>query len=213
MIRDRLFDVINHSMTKKGANTLLAKESGIAATSWQNASSGKQRATEEMIEFVSRKWPEYAYWIVTGENPENSKHTTPRVEKLKNTVINFSELLKKEPLDLTDDQAEILKLQRNGRSIDEITRIAIDYALEARDKGWLITKYLKQKEEAIWDRQKYKAEAAKEISSLSVEEYEKRYGEIDEEESEYIVEIRALDEVAAKYGKVLTPSKNEHQKN
>ncbi|WP_308924614.1 hypothetical protein [Janthinobacterium sp. J1-1] len=44
----------------------LEEVSGIAAVSWRKAFTKGQRPTAEMIESVSKVWPEYAFWLVTG---------------------------------------------------------------------------------------------------------------------------------------------------
>ena len=55
----------------------LESESGISMHSWKNALNKKQRATSEMIEFVARKCPQFAFWMVTGESvPAELKHET-----------------------------------------------------------------------------------------------------------------------------------------
>ncbi|MDO8038387.1 hypothetical protein [Janthinobacterium sp. SUN137] len=44
----------------------LEEVSGIAAVSWRKAFTKGQRPTAEMIESVSKVWPEHAFWLVTG---------------------------------------------------------------------------------------------------------------------------------------------------
>lgn len=57
----------------------LEEETGIAATSWQNAAKRKQKPTGQMIEALSRRWPAYAFWLATGLTDPLSGHTTPVV--------------------------------------------------------------------------------------------------------------------------------------
>lgn len=60
----------------------LAAGSGIPATSWQKAYTGKQRPTVEMIEYVARSWPSYAYWLATGVTDARHGHVSCRDGKV-----------------------------------------------------------------------------------------------------------------------------------
>lgn len=78
-IEDRL-----RILVKKVARThCLWKEmevlTGIPASSWVDFNRGKKRATATMIEAVSRKWPEYAFWLATGLTNYGGQHVAPEM--------------------------------------------------------------------------------------------------------------------------------------
>jgi transcriptional regulator with XRE-family HTH domain len=52
----------------------LEERTGLKATSWQNFLNGRQRPTWEMIELVSKTWPQFAFWIATGIHDEEHGH-------------------------------------------------------------------------------------------------------------------------------------------
>lgn len=57
----------------------LEERTGLKATAWQNFWMGRQRPTWEMIELVSRTWPEFAFWLVTGiDDPEHGHQQVSR---------------------------------------------------------------------------------------------------------------------------------------
>ncbi len=55
---------------------------GVSAKIWKNLSQGRQRANEDMIEAIGKKWPQYAYWLVTGKTDEKHGHTSPILERI-----------------------------------------------------------------------------------------------------------------------------------
>lgn len=76
-IRDRLVEFIVH-ITKASTSRYkeMEKHTGIKSEKWQNVAAKKQRVTEEMLEEIGRKWPEYAYWLMTGAT-DYDKHVDP----------------------------------------------------------------------------------------------------------------------------------------
>jgi hypothetical protein len=58
----------------------LEDESGIPAVSWRTAMNGGQRPTAEMLEVVAGKWPEHAYWLLTGCTDNRNGHVSPHHE-------------------------------------------------------------------------------------------------------------------------------------
>lgn len=55
----------------------LEELTGIATHSWQKAYLGKQRPTAEMLEAVSRHWPSYCFWMMTGLTNLEGFHLCP----------------------------------------------------------------------------------------------------------------------------------------
>lgn len=55
----------------------LEKETGISSNNWRNVWKGNQRATVHMLEALGRRWPQYAFWLITGITDEENGHTAP----------------------------------------------------------------------------------------------------------------------------------------
>lgn len=77
-IIDRVIDVIRSSVDDRRRLKELEEETGIPSGSWKNVWSRKQRPTAHMIEAIARRWPQYAFWLVTGITDETNGHTAPR---------------------------------------------------------------------------------------------------------------------------------------
>lgn len=82
-MRDRILQVIEHETESHRKYRQFEELTGISATKWQNLGQGKQRANEEMIEAVGKRWPQYAYWLVTGKTDEEHGHTSPVLERIR----------------------------------------------------------------------------------------------------------------------------------
>lgn len=90
-LEDRLFEIVKAHIKKK-TYEMLGEASGISAASWKNVDYGKQRATSEMIHFVARQWPEYAFWMVYGESaPLGLKHEIMTTLRKKINLNDLSE--------------------------------------------------------------------------------------------------------------------------
>ena len=55
----------------------LEEETGIPSGNWKNVWNGNQRPTAHMIEALARRWPQYAFWLVSGITDEAFGHTAP----------------------------------------------------------------------------------------------------------------------------------------
>lgn len=76
-IIDRVVDIIRTSVSERRRLKELEEETGIPSGSWKNVWSRKQRPTAHMIEAIARRWPHYAFWLVTGITDEANGHTAP----------------------------------------------------------------------------------------------------------------------------------------
>lgn len=63
--------------------TQAAELTGISKFTWANIELGKQQPNGEHIEAIAKKWPEFAYWLVTGETDEAHGHTSPILERMR----------------------------------------------------------------------------------------------------------------------------------
>lgn len=143
MIRDRLLEAIYQELPKKGAIATLSKESKIPSTSWQNVASGRQRATEEMIEFVCRKWPRYINYIAAGLE-ENEDQTTPERERIEKLDLNIENLYKKEPIDWSKDEAIWVKQTEELQLSNFVSKEykGLHLLLKCRDEKKLLAKFI-----------------------------------------------------------------------
>ncbi len=57
------------------ANALGVSLSLIKSVEWK-----RQRPTAELIEAICRTWPQFAYWLVTGDSEPNHEHISPQIE-------------------------------------------------------------------------------------------------------------------------------------
>lgn len=149
MIRDRIFEVIYHCLAKRGAIGQLAEESGIASTSWQNVASKKQRVTEEMIEFVCRKWPNYAFYIATGLTALGIEfHTSPEWEQLTQMEFDLYDVLRKEPIDWSAEEKKWITYKFDDATfidfLEKKSQHAALLAIESREKKQLIQSVIAQ---------------------------------------------------------------------
>lgn len=63
--------------------TQAAEQTGISKFTWANIELGKQQPNGEHIEAIAKRWPQFAYWLVTGKTDEEHGHTSPILERLR----------------------------------------------------------------------------------------------------------------------------------
>jgi hypothetical protein len=142
-MNERIFDVIKQELSKKKLFEQLAMHSGISAASWKSAAYNKQRPTIEMIEWVCKQWPMYAYYITTGEVPtESVEHTSPALERKKNNPIEISELLAQDADKWSAEEtiAILRKLSKGEFSQEEA--LIIQLKLDAKEAGLSFNSYI-----------------------------------------------------------------------
>lgn len=76
-LRDRLNAITAYHLGGRGRFRQLAESSGISLDSWKNTWHNKQRPTIEMVQFVARTWPQYAFWLATGITDIRHGHQAP----------------------------------------------------------------------------------------------------------------------------------------
>lgn len=108
-ITSRLLDVIEKITTKHRRNKQLEELTGIDSERWSAVSLGRQRPTAEMLEGITKAFPSLCLWLMTGQDDKANKqydiHTFLALKK-----YNVNDLLKKEPLDLNDDELRVIKV-------------------------------------------------------------------------------------------------------
>lgn len=73
----RLRQVIQRVTNGKTDWKNLEEQTGVPAEKWRNFHRGQTKVSVEMIEAVATKWPQYAFWLVTGINDFMYGHTQP----------------------------------------------------------------------------------------------------------------------------------------
>ncbi len=80
-IEDRVILLLNSCSeslaTKYGFWTELGKSSGIETTRWRRVYDRKQRITSDMLEVLAKKYPQFAFWLVTGITDAVNGHIAP----------------------------------------------------------------------------------------------------------------------------------------
>ncbi|MBU7437010.1 hypothetical protein [Paraburkholderia fungorum] len=76
-IADRMQAVIDTHIPEGRRFKALEEISGIAAVSWRKAYLRGQRPTADMLEALSKAWPQYAFWLVTGITDPDYGHVSP----------------------------------------------------------------------------------------------------------------------------------------
>ena len=56
------------------------RETGIPAKTWSNIENGLQKANEDHIKAIGKRWPQYVYWLVTGLTQPEAGHISPEIE-------------------------------------------------------------------------------------------------------------------------------------
>lgn len=74
----RAIEIIREVADPSRRTKELEEETGIPSMSWKNVWNKKQRPTIAMIEAIARRWPHYAFWLVTGITDEEHGHTAPQ---------------------------------------------------------------------------------------------------------------------------------------
>jgi hypothetical protein len=76
-LRERLNAITAWAFPGRGRFKALANASGISFDSWKGTWHNKQRPTTEMVQFVARAWPQFAFWLATGITDLAHGHQAP----------------------------------------------------------------------------------------------------------------------------------------
>lgn len=59
---------------------------GVPARTWTNIHYGKQKANHEHLEALFKAFPQYAYWLATGQTREEVGDTSPILERIQDDL-------------------------------------------------------------------------------------------------------------------------------
>lgn len=82
-IGERITELIDSYTTSRGKLKEFEEITGIKATTWGHIKAGRQKANADQIAAIGKGWPQYAYWLVTGETDEEHGHTSPILERIR----------------------------------------------------------------------------------------------------------------------------------
>lgn len=78
MIEERLKALVSMEGMNPAA---LAAASNIPKDRWQNWYYGKIRAGADMVEAAATIWPQYRYWLISGEVMPEAGQISPEIER------------------------------------------------------------------------------------------------------------------------------------
>lgn len=61
-------------------------ETGVPAKTWANIELGKQKANEDHLQAITRKWPQFAYWLMTGLTQPEVGNISPELDELRKNL-------------------------------------------------------------------------------------------------------------------------------
>lgn len=73
----RLLLLIGYVTTSKSDWKGMERETGIPAERWRQFMRGSTKASVQMLEAVAQRWPQYAFWLLTGISDERHGHHPP----------------------------------------------------------------------------------------------------------------------------------------
>lgn len=86
MIKERLITLFN----KERTSVWFEKQTGIDRYRWGNIRNGKARLSDEEIEAVIAIFPNYAYWLTTGNVLPEAGQTSPAYDEANKKLGNQS---------------------------------------------------------------------------------------------------------------------------
>lgn len=80
-LTQRLLRLINMKADGRRPYKAMHELTGIAADRWSAVFAERQRPTVDMIEGVSKLWPQHAFWLTTGIEDSEAGHTDPSMRE------------------------------------------------------------------------------------------------------------------------------------
>ncbi|MFA5016209.1 MAG: DNA-binding protein [Methylobacter sp.] len=68
------------------SNPVLERHTGIKSTIWANVRNGKSRVNEDHLEAINKMWPQYSYWITTGQTLVDAGQISPEIEETRKNL-------------------------------------------------------------------------------------------------------------------------------
>lgn len=77
-LSERLIALLREVTSDARRHKELEELTGIASDRWKAVFMGRQRPTLEMVELTAKLWPDYAYWLVTGDTEPEYGNIAPQ---------------------------------------------------------------------------------------------------------------------------------------
>lgn len=83
VLEDRVILLLQHlsdrvpGLAGRGFWERLGEQTGIPSQRWRSVLARRQKATPAMIENLAKRWPQYAFWLVTGITDVANGHRAP----------------------------------------------------------------------------------------------------------------------------------------
>lgn len=87
-MRERICELIAHVTAPDRCWRDMEDFTGVPSKRWQNVARDLQRPTSEMFEAIGKVWPQFAYWLLTGQTDEASGHISPALEQMARDLNN-----------------------------------------------------------------------------------------------------------------------------
>ena len=92
-IKIRLIEIIKYSGMKQ---TAIAEKSGIPYSRWRSVlHNDKTRVNEDIITAIDKLFPQFTYYLVTGNTLPDSGQTSPAEEEVKEAQKRLDQAIKK----------------------------------------------------------------------------------------------------------------------
>lgn len=83
----RLISIIEWRLPNRGRFARIAELTGTSKSAWSAVNSGRNEPGGTTLEAVCKIYPEYAYWLMTGQTDPDHGHTSPDIEQLEELRI------------------------------------------------------------------------------------------------------------------------------
>lgn len=79
-MRDRIRKLRTHLTLSR---TEFEQQTGVPAKTWENVENGLQKVNEDHLNAVTNRWPQYAYWLLTGKTLPDAGQISPELEEIR----------------------------------------------------------------------------------------------------------------------------------
>lgn len=139
----RLKSVVLEHTPERGRFSSLEEWSGIPADNWKSFWYGRQRPVAEMIQFASRRWPQYAFWIASGMTDTAHGHTCPPSQTADILEPGFH--LTFSAYEYFNVQAKLLDKIQQGKTLNDFDWYEFDQKQRNRKPQVLPANYMVQR--------------------------------------------------------------------
>lgn len=67
--------------------TEFAEVTGVPSKTWSNIENGLQKANEDHLQAIAKHWPEYSYWLLTGNTIPEAGQISPELDEAREKLL------------------------------------------------------------------------------------------------------------------------------